>query len=223
MKPSRAALLAILLAAGVAIALLRHGRLPWASGLSDINGDGHVDVLCFGDSLTAGSMQGTYPADLRANLPTGTTVVNLGRFGEVTDHGRLRLRGALEENRADYVIILEGVNDHCDNPDATLANLHAMAMDVRAKGAVPLVGTLFVSPKKTGEEKQRCYEALNARILQMKGVVPVDFAATVHNRWDELLLKGGVHPNAAGDEALAETARAALMDASRRGRDLLAN
>jgi hypothetical protein len=38
-----------------------------------------------------------------------------------------------------------------------------------------------------------------------------------------LLLKGGVHPNAAGDAALAETARAALMDASRRGRDLLAN
>src|SRR5262249_5896457 len=151
-----------------------------SSRLTDINRDGRIDVICFGDSLTAGGMQGAYPADLRDRLPEGTNVVNLGRFGEVTAHGRPRLRDALEKQRADYVIILEGVNDDCDNPEATFTNLKAMATNVREKGAVPLVGTLFVSPKKTGEEKQRCYEALNARILEMPGMVPVDFAATIH-------------------------------------------
>jgi lysophospholipase L1-like esterase len=223
MKRSHAALLTLLAAGALAFVFLRQGfEFPWSTGLTDINRDGRIDVICFGDSLTAGGMQGAYPADLRGRLPEGTNVVNLGRFGEVTTHGRLRLGEALEEQRADYVIILEGVNDHCDDPDATFTNLHAMAINVRDKGAVPLVGTLFVSPKKTGEDKQRCYEALNARILQMPGVVPVDFAATIHNRWDELLLRGGVHPNSAGDVVLAETALAALREASRRGRSLLA-
>jgi len=193
-------------------------RIDAGASLGELNGDGKVVVLCFGDSITAGSIEGTYPAEMRRLLGNEVIITNEGRYGEATDGGLVRLRQLLPESHADYVIILEGVNDHCDAPDATYAHLEQMASEVRKSGAEPLVGTLFPSLQKTGLEKHRCFEALNARILQMPDVTPLDFASRFQDRWDDLL-RDGVHPNSEGYEVLARVAEGGLRRASLRAHE----
>jgi hypothetical protein len=59
-------------------------RTPIA-GLRDVNGDGKLVILCFGDSVTKGSARGTYPGMLRRLLENQAKVGNAGIFGERTD------------------------------------------------------------------------------------------------------------------------------------------
>jgi len=199
----------------VAAMLVPSAARAAAAPLVDLNGDGKVVVLCFGDSITAGSMRGSYPGGLRQRFGKDVTIINQGRFGETTRGGVARLRQVLPEAHADYVIILEGVNDHNDSADTTYAHLEEMVADVGRARAAPLVGTLFPSPQKAGEERSRAIEALNARILRMHDVTPLDFAARFRDHWDVLLGPGGVHPTSKGYEVIEEVAAEGLMHASR--------
>ncbi|HSD11306.1 MAG TPA: hypothetical protein VLF14_09990, partial [Candidatus Binatia bacterium] len=86
-------------------------------GLEDLNQDGRVAVLCFGDSLTRGVGDGPaaeslppspagYPERLQPLLVPETdlplVVIDDGRAGERTPNGLPRLRRDLEINNPDY-------------------------------------------------------------------------------------------------------------------------
>lgn len=104
--------------------------------LADLNGDGQIVVLCFGDSITVGvgdgaaanvapSSPGGYPARLQSLLAGHSAVplviINDGVSGETTDEGRERLETELEANKPDYVILLEGAESrhpHVETPPA---------------------------------------------------------------------------------------------------------
>ena len=133
--------------------------------LRDRDGDGQTVVLCFGDSITKGSFYGAYPGRLRKML-NGPTVVSEGIYGETSEKGRRRLPGVLDKVRSDYVVIIEGINDGC-RVEAVASNLSAMVEEVRGRGAVPLVGTLFVSPKRERGVPARCAKRANHHIRDL--------------------------------------------------------
>jgi lysophospholipase L1-like esterase len=123
-------------------------------GLEDIDGDGEIFVIAFGDSITRGVGDGPdadapppplqtagYPARLQALL--GVPVFNFGIPGEETREGVRRLPEVLQRTRADYVIILEGVNDIEFGRDGdAVENLQSMVGTVFESGSMPILGTL---------------------------------------------------------------------------------
>jgi lysophospholipase L1-like esterase len=112
---------------------------PKGIGLEDLNGDGVVTVLCFGDSITRGVGDGPsadslppspagYPQRLQPELAPKTTlplvVIDDGNPGERTPAGVSRLRGDLRDTNPDYTILLEGTNDVEDgHTDDALGNM----------------------------------------------------------------------------------------------------
>jgi lysophospholipase L1-like esterase len=181
-----------------------------ARGLRDVNHDGEVVVLCFGDSITFGSMRGVYPTRLRTLLEGRAQVLREGVTGEATAAGRERLQEVLARTAPDYAIILEGINDGCDVPaDVVVEHLRAMVHAVRARGAVPLLGTVFVSPDQMGGYWRLCADRINVAMRALD-VQRVDFAAAMGNRWDELTVDG-LHPNSRGADVLAQRAKEALL------------
>ena len=185
---------------------------PLVAGLRDVNRDGKLEILCFGDSVTKGSGRGTYPGMLRRLLENRAQVTNQGIFGERTVEGRVRLLKLLANDHFDYVLVLEGINDRCKPDVDTAGNLRQMITDVRASGAVPLVGTLFAwSEKGTGADRS-CLPATNAAIRELPATT-LEFAKLIENRWSELLLDE-LHPNTRGYTVLANEAFRALHVAS---------
>jgi lysophospholipase L1-like esterase len=182
-------------------------------GLRDVNGDGQIVILCFGDSITRGTALGAYPSKLGTLLQGRATVVSDGIWGEATAAGRERLPKVLDQHRLDYVILLEGINDGCNVPAETVVeNLRAMTDEVRRRGAVPLVGMLFVSPDLWAGGWVRCAEKINAGIRGLP-VARIDFGAGLRGRWKELTTDG-LHPNNRGCAALADEAMR-VLEASR--------
>lgn len=88
---------------------------PDINGLLDINCDGQVRIVCFGDSITYGTADSTglgYPGNLK-QLHPGVVVLNVGDPGEKTPQGKIRAAQIFaQENHADFIVILEGVNDY---------------------------------------------------------------------------------------------------------------
>jgi lysophospholipase L1-like esterase len=204
-RSSAMAWLLLVLAATSVRAQGREQR-DFAGVLHDQNGDGKIVVLCFGDSITAGTIYGAYPAELRTMLK-GPTVVNEGVFGETSTEGRRRLPAVLDKVGADYVVLLEGINDACKVDDVA-ANLSAMVAEVRGREAVPLVGTLFVSPRRERGQPARCAKQVNHRIRELP-VALVDLDRAMRHRWDAFT-RDGLHPNGWGCKHIAETVAGAL-------------
>jgi lysophospholipase L1-like esterase len=179
-------------------------------GLRDVNGDGTVTILCFGDSITLGNARGAYPTRLETLLEGRAQVLREGVTGEATAAGRERIREVLGRTAPDYVIILEGINDGCNVPaDVVVEHLRAMVQAVRARGAVPLLGTVFVSPGLIGGYWRQCADRINVAMRALD-VQRIDFAAAMGNRWDELTIDG-LHPNFRGSDVLAQQAKEALL------------
>ncbi len=208
------------------------GGGPKGIGVSDLNGDGHVEILCFGDSITSGigdndgdepgnPRNGGYPARL-ANL-LGVNVVNAGVAGEQTRPGRQRLPGVLSRNRADYVILLEGVNDLEFFRDDTISNIDSMLDSIIASGALPVLGLMTptcCTHSKTGADPVRIgnFNSALTQIALPKDVPVIDFhAAFVPGPLDEadpasglIHVPEGLHPTPAGYDAMAAAAAEAF-------------
>jgi len=112
-------------------------------------------VMCYGDSITAGSDESnpanSYPGELQ-RLRSDFDVVNQGRDGDVS--GNLdRFKAALAETSPDVVVLMLGTNDPVCTPGATpgcketptaeetATNLMRMADAGRAAGAKVIVVT----------------------------------------------------------------------------------
>ena len=179
--------------------------------LRDINGDGRVIVICFGDSISGASISGSYPSRLRTYLGPSVEVINHYKNGETTDQGKQRLPDVLKTTHPDYVVVLEGINDHCENPLITSFNLNVMASTILKAHAVPLIGTVY-PPAPSDAATRDCFEDLNKAIERIvkrtNGAIVVHFATAMHGRSD--LLSDGVHPTGPGFQVLAKTAYDAL-------------
>ena len=170
-----------------------------------------LKIVAFGDSLTSGhrlARTEAYPSILQAKLKSAglpVTVVNKGVSGDTTARALRRFTSALEEQP--QILILElGVNDGLrgvpvPQVKANLATMieAAQAQDIQvllcAMEALPLQGWQYTI------DFHRMYDELAARY----GVplVPFVMNGVLGNR--DLISDDGVHPNAAGARAIAET------------------
>jgi lysophospholipase L1-like esterase len=132
--------------------------------LQDRNGDGAVEVLAFGDSITYGVGDGNSPDEyvevipdlgkprgypLRLSSLLGVSVLNAGAPGEGlaedgTEAGLERFPGVVIGSTADVVIIAEGTNDaqRLVPNDVFVRALQKMINVARADGRQVVLSTL---------------------------------------------------------------------------------
>ncbi len=164
-------------------------NVPTGIGLEDLNMDGRVTVLCFGDSITRGVGDGPsadslppapagYPARLQPELALKTTlplvVIDSGNPGERTPDGVVRLRRNSRLNNPDYTILLEGTNDVEDgHTDEALENMQRMIDAVIADGGMPLLGT--ITPSCCNHKNQLPQEAVFFYNDQLRAIAAQQF------------------------------------------------
>ncbi len=224
-----------MLVVALALATCSHGDRNGNShsALEDVNHDGHVVILAFGDSITRGVGDGPGPSDtppgaagypVRLQKLLGVTVVNDGSSGERTTEGLPRLQRDVTDTHADYAILLEGTNDLLGGESSSRAvdNMRSMIHSVRAAGAVPILGT--ITPFCCDIEKRHprsatlAYNDALRALAASEGVTLVDFygayAGGPRAAYDAsrglLHVPEGIHPTAAGYDAMAEAARRAF-------------
>ena len=168
---------------------------PEANGLVDNNCDGRVIIVCFGDSITYGRrdtpVEIGYPGRLRNYFPNAE-VYNLGIPGENTFSGKTRSVNTFSQiQNADYVILLEGVNDYYiqnRSADITRDNLLSILRRARNTGAVSFLAKLT--------DVRRAFQrnwvmSVNNRLVNL---AQIDFFSLGSNIISYDLL----HPNATG-------------------------
>jgi acyl-CoA thioesterase-1 len=170
-----------------------------------------LKIVAFGDSLTSGHGLGrteAYPSILQVKLKSAglpVTVINKGVSGDTTARALRRLNSALEEQP--QILILElGVNDGLRGVPVpqVKANLAAMIETAQAQDIQVLLCAMEALPLQGWQytiDFHRMYDELAARY----GVplVPFVMNGVLGNR--DLISDDGVHPNAAGARAIAET------------------
>jgi lysophospholipase L1-like esterase len=183
-----------------------------------------LQVLGFGDSITlgvGGGASGGYPAILQDLLDAeglGLGVANAGVGGETVFEGSRRLPVTLDATpiTPGVVLIVEGINgldDDAETIEHTLDALLDMVATVRARGGLPILGTL--TPVKSPDTRGPAVSALNARIRQAAAERAIR-VADHHKAFGGntgLLDADGLHPNAQGYQVMAETWLTAILAA----------
>ncbi|MCB0323173.1 MAG: hypothetical protein KDD69_06345 [Bdellovibrionales bacterium] len=172
---------------------------PDIDGIADLNCDGKVQIVCFGDSITFGradSLGIGYPGRLNFHFPNAV-VVNLGNPGEKTPLGRQRAaREFAQFPGTDYAIVLEGVNDFFLDDRSSITtrdNVLAMIRSAKNTGAVALLGNLTDVRRTTQKDWVRL---VNTRLNPHR---QIDFFSL----GDNIISSDLLHPDAAGYDAMA--------------------
>ncbi len=148
-------------------------------------------------------------------------MINDGSSGERTTDGLRRLQRDVADTHPDYTILLEGTNDLLGGESTSQAvdNMRSMIHSVRAVGAVPILGT--ITPFCCDIEKRRprsatlSYNDELRALAASEGAMLVDFYGafaggpqSAYGASRGLIhAPEGIHPNAAGYDAMAEAAR----------------
>jgi acyl-CoA thioesterase-1 len=169
-----------------------------------------VRILAFGDSLTAGyglPADQAYPAVLERRLIADgydVHIINAGVSGDTTEGGLARIDYALEDG-ADLVILELGANDMLNgvDPKATRKNLDKIVAICRAKSAKVLLGGMVASGN-FGQARQREFDAIFPRLAAKYALPFYPFFLEGVINDPNLVLWGGLHPNAAGVQRVVE-------------------
>jgi lysophospholipase L1-like esterase len=185
---------------------------PDIDGLVDIQCDGKVLVVTFGDSITQGFLDPArlgYPGRL-SRLLKNIEVANLGLRGENSYDGKLRAQRVLDNfPDADYIIIMEGTNDNFDEtPDVKELkdNLIKIISYAKATGAKVLVGNLPATKRPFQREW-----VSNANVA-IASLVNIDF----YKLGTKIIGFDGLHPLGIGYEKMAELVKSRLKILSKK-------
>ena len=169
-------------------------------------------LLFYGNSLTAGyglEEQESFPSliqDRIDSLGLGYQVVNAGLSGETTSGGLQRLDWVLRQP-VDLFALELGANDMLRGLplEQTRANLASIIDGVRAKypAATILLLEMLAAPNM-GADYQRDFKQIYTDLASEKEVQLVPFFLEGVAGNPDLLLPDGKHPNADGQEIVAE-------------------
>jgi len=159
-----------------------------------------VDVIAFGDSLTAGygaSAGQDFPSRLAER--TGIPIINAGVSGDTTDSALARIDGDVLSRDPRIVIVGLGGNDFLRSTplETTEANLRQIVRKLQEAGAmVVLLGFRFPSLNAD-------YESMYERVAEEERCLLV--AGTLSGILTNPALKSdAIHPNARGYDLMAE-------------------
>ena len=194
--------------------------------LSDQNGDGQLNLLAFGDSITGGVGDSTttglrgYPLRLQNTLHV--PVVASAENGEdLAYHGLNRLQDVLKTSKADIVLLDEGNSDAYDNITAAQFRnaLKAAIDDVKNAGKLPVLLNQYPNCCDFGAGHEDDLNEVNLLIAQAaeENSIPlVDLDRAWKTSCDKLPncnlvhLPEGVHPTARGYDVIFQAVLATL-------------
>ena len=187
------------------------GQTPWApSSTVGAAAPPRLDIVAFGDSLTAGpglQPHETYPAVLQPKLDAAGLnyrMVNAGLSGDTTTGGLQRFERSLTASTR-VVILALGANDGFRGvPVATVRrNLDAMIGIAKARGIdVLLCG--MEAPPVHGWQYSLDFHFMFPELAAQHQVPLVPFMLTGVLGRTDLNLEDGLHPNADGARQVAE-------------------
>jgi lysophospholipase L1-like esterase len=179
-------------------------------------------VLCYGDSITQGALQGlpetSYPAQLQQLRPD-LLVENGGRSGD-TSASVERFRTLLAQRRYTFVVILIGTNDPLRDPKLSpresLQNIWEMTRLGRDHGAEVIVLTPPPASCEACEARQAHTREL-AHLLITRDVTGGHAHIHVADLRDQFTIRpwqdlswDGLHPNTDGNRLIAAFVSAAI-------------
>lgn len=167
-------------------------------------------VVFLGDSLTAGlglAENQAYPALLDRKLDEAGTpvrVLNAGVSGDTTAGGLSRLDWLLSQ-KPDVIVVGLGANDglRALPVEQTERNLREIVRRAKASGARVLLLGMQIPPNY-GPEYTTAFAGMYPRIAEEMDVPLVPFLLDKVGGIRDLNLEDGIHPNARGQEILAE-------------------
>jgi acyl-CoA thioesterase-1 len=182
---------------------------------------GTRNVICFGDSITAGygldnASAASYPALLQQKLDQAeaTTesaprwrVVNAGLSGETTAGGARRIDWVLRQP-VDIFILALGGNDGLRGLDPAVSqkNLQTIIDRVRARyPAAKIVLAGMMMPPSMGEDYARSFATMYPSLAIKNELTLVPFLLEGVGGQPELNQADAIHPNPAGHALIAET------------------
>lgn len=180
---------------------------------SQVNKTSKGTIVFFGNSLTAGYGldEGESFTDIVEKkiqeLDLGYEVVNAGLSGETTAGGLNRLDWILNQDMDVFVLEL-GANDMLRGFDlrTTRANLDSIIVRVeRQKPGVKVVLAGMKAPPNLGNQYANEFEQIYRDLAKKHDVPLIPFLLEGVAGNPKLNLQDGIHPNAEGQEVLAET------------------
>lgn len=188
---------------------------PDVDGLVDINCDGYVKVLAFGDSITYGRGDeqhlGGYVGRLKTTFPN-VHFYNLGRPGEDTYSGRSRAASLYAVHTdMDYSVVLEGTNDFwLPNRSSGTSKLNLLSM-VRSAANTGSV-TLLANLTDIRRSSQRPWViSLNSQLNPYR---QIDFFSLGRG----IISSDSLHPSGTGYQLMAQMAASILHNYSEASR-----
>ena len=171
-------------------------------------------VLVVGDSISAAYGLQTEAGErgwvdlLEERLGPAHRVVNASISGDTTSGGLARLPKTLEVHQPDIVIIELGGNDGLRGYPirAIRENLLAMTEAVLATGAEPVLAGMEVTPE-LGPRYTLAFKAVFGEVAEETGAALVPFLladVATPERFEELIQRDGIHPNAAAQPLMLD-------------------
>ena len=167
-------------------------------------------VLALGDSLTAGfglKTSSGFVAQLGTRLilsGVNARVIDGGVSGDTSAGGLARLDWLFVDT-PDLVIVELGANDGLRglDPTATMANLEAIVLRVKERGAKVLLSGMQ-APPNMGEEYAREFNSIYGALARKYKIVLFPFFLEGVAAQPQLNQIDGIHPNADGVELIVE-------------------
>ena len=194
-------------------AMIRKAFLAALAALAASAATAEIRIVALGDSLTHGyglpAEQGFAPrleAWLRENGAPEAVVVNAGVSGDTTAGGKARLGWALDGaggDGADALIVALGGNDllRALDPASSRANLEGILQEAAARG-LPVLLAGMRAPLNYGTDYKAEFDAIYPELAARYGAIHDEFFLEGLVGKPELFQPDGIHPNAAGVEAL---------------------
>jgi acyl-CoA thioesterase-1 len=169
-----------------------------------------VRIVALGDSLTAGyglDAEASFPVRLEAALKArghDVAVINAGVSGDTSRGGLERLDWAVPDG-TDAVIVELGANDALRGiePDVTRANLEAILKHLVERDIAVLIAGMQ-APPNLGEDYAVAFNAIYPELAERFDVALYPFFLEGVAAERKLNQTDGMHPNAAGVEAIVE-------------------
>ena len=202
-----------------------------------VTGPGRISATnftAFGDSITEGEVVSetgagikvlrldlakSYPFDLQTQLQSrygaqSISVANLGKYGETTVDGAVRLTGALQSG-SQALLLMEGSNDLGATPLATsMSNLRSMVQFGKSHGqrvflaTIPPQGVSVTNGCPVRNSAYGLVQPFNDAVRGLaasEGVTLVDIYAALSGNVTAYIDCDGLHPTPAGYQEIANT------------------